>query len=80
VRKNLLNIKASARVSRMQLGFPERAGERVEWTGQTLYDIPLADEYGVGGMMTEYFRILESILRDHGVFLRSETTEEMFMP
>jgi hypothetical protein len=80
VRKNLSNIKASARVSRMPFGFPERAGEKVEWTDQTLYDIPIADEYGVGGMMTEYFRTLESILRDHGVFLRSETTEEMFTP
>jgi hypothetical protein len=30
--------------------------------------------------MTEYFMILESILRAHGVFLRSETTEEMFTP
>jgi hypothetical protein len=30
VRKNLLNIKASARVSRMPFGFLERAGEKVD--------------------------------------------------
>jgi CubicO group peptidase (beta-lactamase class C family) len=83
VRKNLVKMSIRRGLENPIFGFPVRSEEKVEWTNEKLYDVPIADEYGGEGAIgsaTEYFKILRSILADDGVLLRSETIDEMFTP
>jgi CubicO group peptidase (beta-lactamase class C family) len=83
VRKNLTKMSIRKGLENPMFGFPVRSEEKVDWTDETLYDIPIADEYGGEGAIgsaTEFFKILQSILEDDGKLLTSETIEEMFSP
>jgi CubicO group peptidase (beta-lactamase class C family) len=83
VRKNLVKMSARKGLKNPVFSLPVRSDEKVEWTDEQLYDVPIADEYGGEGAIgsaTEYFKILQSILADDGALLRSETIDEMFTP
>jgi CubicO group peptidase (beta-lactamase class C family) len=83
VRKNLVKMSIRKGLANPIFGFPERNNEKVDWTDDLLYDIPIADEYGGEGAIgsaTDYFKILQSILADDGKLLTSETIDEMFSP
>ena len=83
VRKNLVKLSVRKGIENPVFSLPARNEEKVEWTDETIYDDPVADEYGGEGAIgsaAEYFRILQSILADDGRLLESETIEEMFEP
>ncbi|KAL2071822.1 hypothetical protein VTL71DRAFT_13057 [Oculimacula yallundae] len=86
VKSNL--VKMTVRKGIPNQGFPipmmpVDTGEGVEFTDETLYDDPTADEYGGAGGIgsaVEYMKILDSLLVSDGKLLRSETIDEMFKP
>lgn len=62
---------------------PSAGGEKVEWTDDSLYEDPCADEFGGGGAVgsaVEYLKILTSICRSDGKLLTGKMIDEMFTP
>ncbi|KFZ10494.1 hypothetical protein V502_08091 [Pseudogymnoascus sp. VKM F-4520 (FW-2644)] len=62
---------------------PSARGEKIEWTDDSLYEDPCADEFGGGGAIgsaVEYLKILTSICRSDGKLLTGKMIDEMFTP
>ncbi|KFY46346.1 hypothetical protein V494_00474 [Pseudogymnoascus sp. VKM F-4513 (FW-928)] len=82
VRRNL--VKMSKRgAGRGVWSLPSMGGEKLEWTNDSLYEDPCADEFGGGGAIgspTEYLKILTSINRSDGKLLSGKMIDEMFTP
>ncbi|KAH8820817.1 beta-lactamase/transpeptidase-like protein [Xylogone sp. PMI_703] len=65
------------------LGISGGDDEKVEYTDDTLFSYPLADEWGGAGGIgapTDYIKILRSLLVNDGQLLSPATVDEMFTP
>jgi CubicO group peptidase (beta-lactamase class C family) len=81
VERELVKMSARGGIPEPMFTIPVRNDEGVKWFDEEIYDNPTVDEYGGVGLVgspVDYFKILESILRDDGKLLKGETVEEMF--
>ena len=82
VRRNL--VKMTKRGAKKGVwSKPSAGGEQVEWTDDTLYEDPCADEFGGGGGIgsaVEYLKILTSICGSDGKLLTGKMIDKMFTP
>jgi CubicO group peptidase (beta-lactamase class C family) len=59
----------------------KKTDEKVRWIYDKLYDDPVKEEFGSGGAIAsavEFIKIMDSIARDDGKLLTSESIDEMF--
>ncbi|KFY99116.1 hypothetical protein V498_01012 [Pseudogymnoascus sp. VKM F-4517 (FW-2822)] len=82
VRRRLVKM-AKRGSSRGVWSLPSTGGEKLEWTDDSLYEDPCADEFGGGGAIgsaVEYLKILTSICASDGKLLTGKMVDEMFTP